>query len=85
MGRWLDAHLAEPAETSLREKKTQNAPCEEPSKPSKLPFEGFEGFEGSQGSHISQPEVRHPRGYTDAELDAARLDAERLGYGRRLH
>jgi hypothetical protein len=34
----------------------------------------------------AQRPVRYPFGYTDAELDAARRDAERLGYGRRtLH
>jgi len=62
--------------------KIQGKPLgDEPAKPAKG---AFAGFDGSQGRHISQASgsPRYPLGYTEAELEAARRDAERLGYGR---
>ena len=54
---------------------------DEPAKPAKG---AYAGFDGSQGRHISQTyePARYPLGYTEAEIEAARRDAERLGYGR---
>jgi hypothetical protein len=63
---------------------------------SKLPKAPFDSFGSDWGGHVSQTESRRleaaeraasiPRGYTRAELEAARLDARRLGYpGRTVH
>jgi hypothetical protein len=53
----------------------------------KAPKGGFDSFGSDPGRHISQTEgsadqPRYPLFYTEAECKAARLDAERLGYGR---
>jgi hypothetical protein len=66
--------------------KIQETPLgDEPSKPSKPPSH-LETRLPQEPSKPSKP-PRYPRGYTKAELEAARRDAKRLGYGinRKLH
>jgi hypothetical protein len=60
--------------------KIQETPMgEEPSKPSKPPSH-LEAPLTHEPSKPSKP-PKYPLGYTDAEREAARRDAERLGYG----
>ena len=62
-----------------------------PEQVSKVPKGAFDTLDTASGRHISQTErptdqPKYPLFYTDAEREAARLDARRLGYpGRTLH
>ena len=57
----------------------------------RLPKPPFDSFDSDRGTRFSQTDgpatsTRYPLFYTDAEREAARLDARRLGYpGRTLH
>jgi len=54
---------------------------EEVPKVPKVPFGTFGTLHGRPISQTDEP-ARYPLGYTEAEMEAARRDAERLGYGR---
>ena len=95
MSRWLDAYFAKSADTRSAEKKTENVPYRELTKPTKptalLVGEGSVSFVSASGRRFvknsaSSDPPRYPLFYTDAQLEAARLDAQRLGYpGRTVH
>ena len=93
MGRWLDA-LAELAE---HEKNTEIPPGNYPQNPQNqlapgkniaiAPAEHPQNPRNRAETEAAERAASIPRGYTKAEIEAARRDAERLGYGinRKLH
>jgi hypothetical protein len=88
MSRWLETYFAGPADAVSSEKKTENASPGEPTKLTKPSSVGFVSASGQQVAKNSGPSdpLRYPLFYTDAEREAARLDARRLGYpGRTIH
>ena len=92
MCRWLDAYLAESAGTPASEEKNEKGPYGVLTKPTKPPElqagDGSVSFVSASGHQFvknSAPADRPkcPLFYTDTEREAARRDAERLGYGGR--
>jgi hypothetical protein len=95
MGRWLDA-LAELAE---HEKNMEIPPGDHPQNPRNPPSPGAARGKNTRMAPAGYPQnpqnrgeaaaraASTPRGYTKAEIEAARRDAARLGYGinRKLH
>lgn len=84
MSRWLDAYFAQSSDVGTAEKKTANAPYDEPTKLTKPSSVGFVSPSERQFVKNSAPSdpPRYPFFYTDSQREAARRDAERLGYGR---